>query len=110
MSQTDKGWVYFKACRLIIAILVIPLIAAIVFLPAQIDSAITATAITAFMVIGFVLWSASVLYTTFWPCPRCGKCFATGFVFVLVTNIPFRNNCFHCGYEPETGLVRDELD
>ena len=110
MSQQVKGWTYFKACRLVIAVLSIPLIAAIIFPPAQIDSATTATAISAFLVVGLILWSASILYTTFWPCPRCGKCFATGFIFVLVTNIPFRNSCFHCGYEPATGSIREEPD
>ena len=40
----------------------------------------------------------SVLYTTFWKCPQCGKLFCTGMIGIFSSNIPFRNTCIHCGY------------
>jgi hypothetical protein len=40
----------------------------------------------------------SVLYTTLWKCPHCGKLFCTGMIGIFSSNIPFRNTCIHCGY------------
>jgi hypothetical protein len=46
----------------------------------------------AFAVICLVIFGVGILYTTFWPCPRCGKPFSTNWF----GNMPF-GTCKHCG-------------
>ncbi len=103
----DEGWPLFKAARSAIVALVC-LFAALLLLQSVVDSNFVEKVMLAFLIVGIPVWCLAVLYTTFWPCPSCGKCFATGFVFIFLSNIPFRNSCIHCGYEPGTGTQRED--
>ena len=98
----DEGWPLFRAARSAIVVLLF-LFAALLLLQTVVDSRIAEKVLLAFLIVGILIWCLAVLYTTFWPCPNCGKCFATGFVFIFISNIPFRNSCIHCGYEPGAG-------
>ena len=110
MITEDRGWARFKACRTAILILTV-LFVAVLVLQVGVTSNIGDRMISVFWFVGIPLWCLSVLYTTFWPCPNCEKCFATGFVFfVFISNIPFRNDCIHCGYEPEIGSIPKDPD
>ena len=103
----DEGWPLFKRARSAIVVLVL-LFAALLFLQSVVDSSIADKVLLGFLIVGTPVWCLAVLYTTFWPCPNCGKCFATGFIFIFLSNIPFRNSCLHCGYEPGTGSKRED--
>lgn len=103
----DEGWPLFKAARSVIVGLLFVL-AALLFLQGVVDSSIAEKVLLAILIVVVPVWCLAVVYTTFWPCPNCGKCFATGFIFFFLSNIPFRNSCLHCGYEPGTGSKREE--
>ncbi len=98
----DEGWPLFRTARSVIVALLF-VFAALVFLQSVVESSTAEKLLLAIWIVVAPVWCLAVLYTTFWPCPNCGKCFATGFIFIFLWNIPFRNNCFHCGYEPGTG-------
>jgi len=46
-----------------------------------------------FIFIAIGIFSLSVIYTTFWQCPRCRKPYAT----TWYTDIPFLIECRYCG-------------
>ena len=107
MVTEDEGWGLFKVARTAIVVLSL-LFVAVLLLHGAVNSSIAEKVFVAFSIVAIPVWCLAVLYTTFWPCPKCGKCFATGFVFIFISNIPFRNCCIHCGYEPGTGTRRQD--
>ncbi len=103
----DEGWPLFKAARTSIVVLFF-LLDELLFFQGVVDSGVAEKVLLAVLIVAILIWCLAVVYTTFWPCPNCGKFFATGFILVFLSNIPFRNSCLHCGYEPGSGSKRED--
>ena len=44
-----------------------------------------------------IAFCISVILTTTWKCPQCGKPYSAKFTGLYLTNWPFLNECRHCG-------------
>ena len=87
MKRVDK-FRFFKMARL----LVFPcFLLGLAFLPEE------STGVAATSLVFFAAFGCTVLFTTFWPCPSCGRLFCTKLSFGFRGgNWPFRNTCVHC--------------
>jgi hypothetical protein len=109
----DKGkavdrWRIYKLFRKLLAYSLLSVAAIIILFLVLLDGnreSIFWNTSVGLLVLAVVVFVVSVLYTTFWPCPKCGKSFTIRWFGPFVSNIPLFNYCGHCGYEPEKGYL-----
>lgn len=91
-EKIARGWILFKSfITLSLTSFGCVILCAIILIQINID---TNSLIGKFLLIPLILiFCFSILWTTFWPCPRCRKPYATEWG----TNIPFLKKCRHCG-------------
>jgi len=100
----SRGWKIYKIFRKFLGVSTISIFLLTIYLGSnssrQDESLLWQAALYVFIffLVGFIV---SVLYTTFWPCPNCGRSFTIRKLGPFGSNLPIFNYYGKCGYEPE---------
>ena len=87
MSGTRKKADKFRSFRIARLLALLTWVLGVMFLTEH---------LSALSCVSFAVFVVVVLYTTYWPCPSCGRPFCTIFTLRRAGNWPFRNTCVHC--------------
>ncbi len=103
-TKVRNRWKRYKFFRILGGISIITSLATIVLLAAFINEkseSIWRDILISAFVISISVFIVSVIYTTLWSCPKCGKNFTIRSIGPFKSNWPVFNNCGRCGFKPE---------
>lgn len=101
-----RGWMLFRSFRAVafISFAWVPILPILGTILKIYPPSIMYSFGRAVFVISILLFCFAVLWTTFWPCPRCRRPYALG----RGTNFPFLKKCRHCGLP--FGVIKIDSD